>query len=146
MDISIWWIWFVAGILLMVGEMFTTSFYLLWLGVAAMVAAGLAFLFPEVYWLPPIGASITGLLLILFTKPLSAHFGKAKGYVDPSNHMANRVGEIVEPVTPTRLGIVRIGNETWSASAQEELYPGQRVLVVSQSSTILHVKPMVEPL
>jgi len=144
MEISLWWFWFVAGILLIVGEMFTVSFYLLWLGIAAMAAAVLAYFFPEMYWLPPAAASITGLLLILFTKPLTARAGVAKGFDDPVAFMANRTGEIVEPVTPTCLGIVKVGSEMWSASAQEALYPGQRVMVVSQSSTVLQVKPLLE--
>ncbi|QHL87218.1 NfeD family protein [Nibribacter ruber] len=144
MDISLWWLWFVAGVLLIVGEMFTVSFYLLWLGIAAMVAAVLAYFFPEEYWLPPLAASITGVLLIVFTKPLTARARQAKGYHDPAFSMANRQGEVVEPVTPTRLGIVKVGNEMWSASAQETLQPGQLVIVISQSSTVLQVQPLVE--
>jgi membrane protein implicated in regulation of membrane protease activity len=144
MDISLWWLWFVAGVLLIVGEMFTVSFYLLWLGIAAMVAAVLAYFFPEEYWLPPLAASITGVLLIVFTKPLTARARQAKGFQDPAQYMVNRIGEIVEPVTPTRLGIVKVGNDTWSASAQESLSPGQQVLVISQSSTVLQVQPLVE--
>ncbi|MFC6997740.1 NfeD family protein [Rufibacter roseus] len=146
MDISIWWLWLVAGILLIVGEMFTVSFYFLWLGIAALVAAVLSYFFPETYWLPPAAASVTGLLLIIFTKPLTARASIAKGFDDPVHFMANRVGEIIEPVTPTRLGLVKVGTEVWSASAQEALYPGQQVLVVSQSSTVLQVKPLVDEL
>ncbi|WP_192820111.1 NfeD family protein [Rufibacter sp. LB8] len=142
MEFEPWWIWLVAGILLIVGEMFTVSFYFLWLGIAALVAAVLAYLFPENSWLPPMAASITGLLLIFFTKPLTARARQAKGFQDPAQAMANRVGEIVEPVTPTRLGLVKVGTEVWSASAQEYLQPGQQVMVVSQSSTVLQVKPM----
>ena len=144
MDISPWWLWFVAGVLLIVGEMFTVSFYMLWLGIAAMVAAVLAYFFPEEYWLPPLAASLTGVLLIVFTKPLTARMRQAKGFKDPAQFMVNRVGEIVEPVTPTRLGIVKVGNDLWSASAQENLQPGQQVLVVSQSSTVLKVEPIME--
>lgn len=144
MEFSLWWLWMVAGILLIVGEMFTLSFYLLWLGIAALVAAVAAYFFPETYWLPPAVASITGLLLIIFTKPLTARIREAKGYNDPVTYMANRSGEVVEPITPTRLGIVKVGSEMWSASAQVPLYPGQRVLVVSQSSTVLQVQPMLE--
>ncbi|GAA4315382.1 NfeD family protein [Nibribacter koreensis] len=144
MDISLWWLWFVAGILLIVGEMFTVSFYLLWLGIAAMVAAVFAYFFPETYWLPPLAASITGLMLIFFTKPLTARMRQAKGFKDPAQSMTNRLGEVVEPVTPTRLGIVKVGNDMWSASAQETLYPGQQVVVISQSSTVLQVQPLVE--
>lgn len=134
----------VAGILLIVGEMFTVSFYLLWLGIASLVASVLAYYFPETYWLPPAAASVTSLLLIFFTKPLTARARIAKGFDDPVSFMANRTGEIIEPVTPTRLGIVKVGSEMWSASAQEPLYPGQQVLVISQSSTVLQVKPMTD--
>lgn len=142
MEIDFWWLWLIAGILLLVAEMVTGTFYLLWLGVAALAAAVLAYLFPDTYWLPPAAASVTGLLLIFFTKPLTTRLRHARGYTDPSHQLTNQHGEVVEPITPTRLGIVRVGSEVWSASAQEELYPGQRILVVSQSSTVLKVVPV----
>ncbi|AKQ46219.1 hypothetical protein TH63_12275 [Rufibacter radiotolerans] len=137
-----WWLWLIAGILLLVAEMITGTFYLLWLGVAAMVAAVLAYLFPENYLLPPAAASVTGLLLILFTKPLTTRLRQARGYADPAHQLTNKEGEVLEPISPTRLGIVRVGTEIWSASAQEDLEIGQRVLVVAQSSTVLKVVPI----
>ncbi|WP_205502880.1 NfeD family protein [Rufibacter psychrotolerans] len=142
MELSFWWFWLIAGILLLVAEMVTGTFYLLWLGVSALVAAALAYFFPDSFWLPPLAASITGVLLMLFTKPLTARARQVKGYSDPVLQLTNQQGEVLEPITPSRLGIVRVGTEVWSASAQEELAPGQRVLVVHQSSTVLQVVPI----
>ncbi|RNI31130.1 NfeD family protein [Rufibacter latericius] len=142
MDLAFWWFWLIAGILLLVAEMLTGTFYLLWLGIAALVAAVLAYFFPENLWLPPVGASSSALLLLLLTKPLTARARLARGYHDPSHQLVNLHGEVVEKIAPGRLGIVRVGNEVWSAKAQEELDMGQRVLVVSQSSTVLQVVPI----
>ncbi|MBC3541341.1 NfeD family protein [Rufibacter sediminis] len=142
MDVAFWWIWLVAGILLLVAEMVTGTFYLLWLGIAALVAAGLAYLFPENLWLPPMAASVTGTLLTVLTKPLTTRLRQARGYQDPVHDLINRHGEVVEPILPGRLGIVRVGNEVWSAKAQDELVAGQRILVVNQSSTVLQVVPV----
>ncbi|GGK66208.1 NfeD family protein [Rufibacter glacialis] len=142
MELELWWLWLTAGILLLVAEMVTGTFYLLWLGIAVLVAAVLAYLFPDIYWLPPAAASISALLLIFFTKPLTTRLRRAKGYSDPAHQLTNRQGEVLEPISPTRLGIVRVGTEIWSASAQEELAPGQRIVVISQSSTVLLVVPI----
>ncbi|WP_181305798.1 NfeD family protein [Rufibacter sp. XAAS-G3-1] len=142
MEFELWWLWLIAGILLLVAEMVTGTFYLLWLGIAALVAAVLAYLSPQNLWLPPLGASVTGLLLTLLTKRLTARLHKVRGFHDPVYQLVNKQGEVVEPIMPGRLGIVRIGSEVWSAKAQEELPPGQRVLVVSQSSTVLQVVPI----
>ncbi|MGV3538887.1 MAG: NfeD family protein [Rufibacter sp.] len=140
MDIAYWWFWLIAGILLLVAEMVTGTFYLLWLGIAAFVAAALAYFLPENLWLPPLAASITSVLLIALTKPLTARARQAKGYTDPVHQLTNKQGEVLEPITPTRLGIVKVGSEMWSASANEELMPGTRVIVESRSSTVLQVK------
>jgi membrane protein implicated in regulation of membrane protease activity len=142
MEIELWWLWLIAGILLLVAEMVTGTFYLLWLGIAVLVASVLAYLFPETYWIPPAAASITALLLIFFTKPLTARLRQAKGYADPAHQLTNKHGEVLEPISPNRLGIVRVGTETWSASSPEELLPGQRIIVISQSSTVLKVVPV----
>ncbi|ALI98072.1 NfeD family protein [Rufibacter tibetensis] len=142
MDFELWWLWLIAGILLLVAEMITGTFYLLWLGIAVFVAAVLAYLFPETYWLPPAAASASALLLILFTKPLTVRLRQAKGYHDPSHQLTNKHGEVLEPISPTRLGTVRVGTEIWSASSPEELSPGQRIIVISQSSTVLKVVPI----
>jgi membrane protein implicated in regulation of membrane protease activity len=107
-----------------------------------LVAAVLAYLYPEALWLPPAAASVSALFLILLTKPLTARLRQAKGYSDPAHQLTNRQGEVLEPISPTRLGIVRVGTETWSASAQEDLSPGQRILVIGQSSTVLQVVPI----
>ncbi|WP_207435699.1 NfeD family protein [Sabulibacter ruber] len=142
MELAFWWFWLIAGILLLVAEMVTGTFYLLWLGISAMVAASLAYFFPDNYWLPPLAASISGFLLILLTKPLAARARQVKGYTDPVLQLTNKQGEVLEPISSTRLGIVRVGTEVWSASAQEDLAPGQRVLVINQSSTVLQVVPI----
>ncbi|KAA3439301.1 NfeD family protein [Rufibacter hautae] len=142
MDVELWWFWLTAGILLLVAEMLTGTFYLLWLGLASLVAAGLAYLFPENLWLPPLAASITGLLLTLLSKPLTARARLARGFQDPVHDLVNKKGEVIEALVPGKLGIVRVGNEVWSAKAPEELPPGQRILVVNQSSTVLQVVPI----
>ncbi|WP_210487236.1 NfeD family protein [Rufibacter aurantiacus] len=142
MGLELWWLWLMAGILLLVAEMLTGTFYLLWLGLAALVAAALSYLFPENLWLPPVAASVSGLLLTLLSKPLTARARLARGFQDPAHDLVNRQGEVVEALIPGKLGIVRVGNETWSAKAPEELAPGQRILVVHQSSTVLQVVPI----
>ncbi|MFB9864030.1 NfeD family protein [Rufibacter immobilis] len=142
MELEFWWFWLLAGILLLVAEMVTGTFYLLWLGISALVAAVLAYLFPELYWLPPAAASLSGVTLIFLTKPLTARLRQVRGYTDPVHLLTNQYAEVLEPITPGKLGIVRVGTEVWSACAQEELLPGQRVLVVQQSSTVLQVVPI----
>ena len=47
---QIWWVWFIVAAVLLVSEMFTMTFVLLWFGIGAFLAgASAAFGFSTVY-------------------------------------------------------------------------------------------------
>ncbi|MEB3100992.1 NfeD family protein [Ferviditalea candida] len=136
---SMWMIWFAAGVILIIAEMTTFTFYLLWLGIGAFIAALLAWLFPESIWLHILAASVAAILLAVFGKPFAKRFQTGKGFKDAVDELVGKHGEMLEPVAPGSMGIVRVGVETWSAISEEALDKGDKVIVVNRSSTVLHV-------
>lgn len=126
-----WWLWALLGVLALAGESVSMALFLLYVGVAAFVAAGLAL----------VGAGVAAevavflvlsLLLIVLVRPrmLQALSGRV-----PHRSLTNqgllidRMATVTQTVTRGN-GMVRVGNaEFWSARANP---PVQRIDVGSQ--------------
>ncbi|MFC5701893.1 NfeD family protein [Cohnella faecalis] len=135
-----WVIWFIAAGVLLVIEMFTLTFYLLWLGIGALVAAVVGLLFPDSLVIQIIAGAVASLLLTIYTKPLTRKFRSGRGYRDAIDELVGKEGIIVDPVVIGRTGIVKVGNETWSATADEPLQAGETVTVIHRGTTVLEVR------
>jgi len=136
-----WWgIWLIVGGILLIAELLTFTFYLLWLGVGAIVAAIVALFVPEAYLIQALTGGITALVLTIYTKPLTRRFRNSKGYRDVREVIIGKAGIVLEAVSPENPGIVKIGSETWSAVSQETLPKNERVRVVGQRTTVLEVQ------
>ena len=137
---NLWLIWLIIGGILIVAEMLTLTFYLLWFGIGALVAALIALLLPDMFALQAIAASVTIAVLTIFTKPLTRRFRKGKGYQDAVDALVGKQGVVVEDIVPGKHGIVKVGGDTWSAVSNELLQKGETVIVVSRGSAVLEVQ------
>ncbi|HEY0827210.1 MAG TPA: NfeD family protein [Bacilli bacterium] len=137
---SLWIVWLIAGLLLIVAEITTFTFYLLWLGIGALVGCVLALIFPDAYVVQILGASIAAIILTYFTKPfIRNRMEGSKGYTDKFELLVGKRGEVKEAVPLEGLGIVLVGNETWSAEANEFIEQGETIVVTGRNSTVLQV-------
>lgn len=136
---SAWLIWLIIGILLLIAEMTTFTFYLLWLGLGALAASLLAVFVPDLWLLHIIAAAIVAVGLTYFTKPLTKRLQGKKGFKDAVDELVWKQGEVTETIEPGGLGIVRIGTETWSATADERIERGETVVVESRGTAVVHV-------
>ncbi len=137
---SAWMIWVIIGIVLIIAEMTTFTFYLLWLGIGALVAAGVAMLFPDNWLLQILVLSLVAIGLTYFTKPLTKLMHGKKGFRDAIEDLVGRPGEVVEAIEFGSMGIVRIGLETWSATADVPIAVGEKVIVERRGTTVVHVR------
>jgi len=137
---SAWTIWLIVGIVLIIAEMTTFTFYLLWLGIGALVAAVVALVFPDNWLLQILALSIVAICLTYFTKPLTKRMHGQKGFQDAIEDLVGKPGEVLEAIEFGSMGIVRIGTETWSATADVPIAVGQRVIVERRGTTIVHVR------
>ncbi len=136
---SLWMIWLIAAILLIVAEMTTFTFYLLWLGLGALAGCLMALLFPDLYYLHILSAAVVAVVLTYYTKRVRTRIQGSKGYTDHFDALVGKHGEVLETISAGGLGIVAVGNDTWSAAADEKIVKGEKVVVVSRSSTIVKV-------
>lgn len=135
-----WVVWLIAAGIILVLEMFTLTFYMLWFCVGTLVAALVAWIAPDAYLLQVVAGSIVTLVLTVFTKPISKKIRTSRGFKDTGTELVGRQGVVVEPIEPGQYGIVKVGGDTWSAVSAQLLAKDERIKVISRSSTIIEVE------
>ena len=136
-----WHFYFAIGVLLIGLEMLTFTFDLLWLGLAALAGAFAAWLAPEITWLPMLVSALVAVVLsVLGWRWKKKGLQGQKGYKDPIDDILSQHGKVLEAIAPQHRGIVRVGSEIWSAASVDVLAPGDEVVVIGRSSTILEVR------
>jgi membrane protein implicated in regulation of membrane protease activity len=140
MGIDLGWIWGVAGLALLAAETVLPGFYLLWVGLAALVVCGAVL---------AVGLSLTAQFFLFAVSALVACIVGWKVYNrrganepddinDGTVQMVGSTGEVLEPGTGGRLR-VKVRDSVWLAEGPA-LSAGTRVRVVSQHGTVLKVK------
>ncbi|MBP1989409.1 NfeD family protein [Paenibacillus eucommiae] len=137
---ELWAIWLIIGCVLLVAEMLTLTFYMLWLGVGALIAFAIALIFPDSFLLQVLFGCIAALLLTIFSKPLTRRIRKAEGFKDAIDDLVGKQGIVVQEISEGKYGVVKVGNETWSAFSNEHLFINDSVIVVSRGNTTLEVQ------
>lgn len=139
-----WWLWAVAGIVLILAELAVPAFVLVWFGLGALVVALLAALTTVgitaqlAAWL-----MVSVLLVFLWFKVFRPESHKTRvGMSTPA--MIGEVGLLARDVAPFEKGEVRfqkplLGTDTWPCIADEEIAAGTRVKVVAVEGSLLKV-------
>jgi membrane protein implicated in regulation of membrane protease activity len=135
-----WAIWLVIGILLLISEMATLTFYLLWLAIGSLAAALVALLMPDAIVAQVFVGIVVALLLTLFTKQVTRRMRSSRGFTDVIYQLVGLEGLVIEAIPQEGLGIVKVGNETWSAQSEVPLSKGTPIIVVQSYNTILQVQ------
>ncbi len=138
-----WILWLLLGILFVVFEILTPTFYLLWFGVGAGVAALFAHFFPEVYILQITMFIISSAFCVFLTRRV----GKRLTGTSPRSISVDEVVGSVGIVTQTiesdgSKGLVKVGSEEWRATSltDETIEKGMKVRVQALVGVKLVVK------
>ncbi len=136
---DLWLIWLIVAGLLVLAEMLTLTFYLLWLGIGALAAMIVDFIIPGAWVAEVVAGCVVALLLTVFTKPLTRRLVKARGFKDAVDELVGKEGTVIEEIGAGQRGIVKVGGELWSAESEEILRKGETVVVVERGSALLQV-------
>ncbi|MEV5027487.1 NfeD family protein [Paenibacillus sp. LPE1-1-1.1] len=137
---ELWTVWLILAGILLVVEMLTLTFYLLWLGIGALVAAVIDWFWPGSFVTQLIAACLVVLVLTFFTGPITRRIHSSRGYKDVVDDLVGKQGIVLEETGAGAPGIVKVGNETWSAVSNTPLAKGDLVQVVSRGSAVLQVE------
>lgn len=138
---SVWALWLIAACLLLLAEMLTLTFYLLCLSAGAVAACLTSLLWPDNIWLQMGVGSAAALVSTVFSRRWTERLRmKGKGFRDTGTEIEGRQGIVVQDIEAGRFGMVKVGGDTWTASAETALAAGETVRVVRRSATIIEVK------
>jgi membrane protein implicated in regulation of membrane protease activity len=133
--------WLVGAIILLILEVFTGTFVILWVGVAAAIAGVFAFL--DGAWLPWLVFVVASAVLLWVSRPL-AH--KLRGHAPAKTNVDALIGQhgvVIETIDPVaNVGRVRVQSDQWRARAEEVIEAGQKVRIVGITGTTLKVEPV----
>ncbi len=123
-------VWLVVGLGLLILELFTMTFFLMWVACGALLAALSAFL-TTAPWVPWMVFSVSSVVLLLATRPLARSLhGKV---TVPSNvdRLVGQTAVVLESIdNAANTGRVRIESDEWRArSTGDVVLEGQRVIV-----------------
>jgi len=136
-----WWaIWLIVGGALIILEMVTLTFYLLWLGIGALVAAIVALPLPDAFPVQALAGGLVALLLTLYTKPITRKFRQSKGFSDAVDELIGKPGLVMEEIAIGAPGIVKVGGDTWSATSKQPLPKDVKVRIIGRGTTVLEVQ------
>ena len=141
----LWWHWIVFGIILLILEMSTGTFFMLGLGVAAIVVGIID---------ATVSTSFTLELVIWIILSLLAIAGWFKWFREPpltdsgqSNYRLDTLGIVMEDIQPHSRGKVTfdtpvLGNTSWHATAKVDIDKDTRVQIVQVNGQLIEVKPV----
>lgn len=113
---NIWWIWVVIGIFLIIIEIFTQNFLIMWFGIASIVTA------IPVYYNSPLEVvifiyTVTLLILTTYVRKLTInHFLNDTSIKTNTDILVGQRGVVTNKINISKgIGRVKIGHEDWSA-------------------------------
>ncbi|MGI8654761.1 MAG: NfeD family protein [Pyrinomonadaceae bacterium] len=144
------WIWWsILGIILIVAEVFTTGFVLLWFGIGALAAAlcglaGIDSLPLQFLIFAVVSIALTAASRTIFAKYLSPRETNNKALKMGVDSLPGRVGIVVSSSRGAlHEGAVKVYGSTWTAypsEGEEPLEAGDRVVVEKMQGASIYVR------
>ncbi len=117
MQLAVWHVWVILGLVLLIAEIFTTGFLVALFGLACAVPAVLSvFGFDMIGQL--VGFAAATAVLLIAVRPLCMRFLHREDDAVPTNvdGMVGKEGVVIEAIsTDARTGRVKLGGEEWKA-------------------------------
>ena len=139
--ISTHWFWLSLGLLLGVAEMVAPGFFLMWLGLAALIVGGLDYFLPITVAYQVAMFAILSVLTVFAGKrflkdnPIETEDAKLN---DRGARLTGEIVTVVEAIINGH-GRVKVGDSTWSARGVDAAI-GSRLRVTGADGTVLLVE------
>lgn len=138
------WILLLIGALLLLIEAAIPGFFIIVPGTILVIIGGFMILVPDLLsysWSPLLFAVITvvvGILTIMFYKRLAPVH---KPFTTSIDTLSGKTGDVTKDIVPGSIdGKVKIDQQIWSATADEPIKAGEKVVIDRASGVHLHVK------
>lgn len=131
-------IWIFVAIVFIILELITTSFFLVWFGVSAIVAAILNYLGFDIY-VQVIAFVVVSLILILSTRKFANRISPESKKKTTAERLIGKDAKVTRQFDANTF-VVEVAGEEWSAHSNDPIMVGDTVRVVGINSIILIVE------
>lgn len=144
----IWIMWIAVGVMLIIGEIFTVSFYLCLIGVSCLIAGFFAFFMPlSLAFIPVIIFLISVILLVVFLRPLCLKMLYNRNA--PKSGIDSMIGRIVtaeSEISSETNGTVKIYSDLWQARTEDGsvIKAGEKAKIIKIDGNTLVVEAVQE--
>lgn len=140
---KIWLIWMIIGILLIIGEIFTPSFFMILIGISSLLAGIVAFFIPvNLIFIPLCVFAVSTALLLIYLRPICLKYLYNKNA--QSSNVDAMKGKIVTAETKidgTNSGTVKLYADLWKARTENGciIEAGEKVCIVRVEGNVVIV-------
>lgn len=125
--------WLILGVLFLIAEIFTPSFFIMWFGIGSFAAMLVAFLFENSVLYQAIVFIVVSLIFVLFTRKMAQKMSGKPSRLISQDEMIGKDGVVSETITADGgKGLVRINKDIWRARPlkDQEILAGVKVKVI----------------
>ncbi len=124
-------VWLIFGVILVVGEILTPTFFLLWFAIGAFVASAVSTVFGTLVQL--LTFIVVSALLVILTRPLAKRIAKQEPRKIHIDEIVGKSAVVIETIdNKSGKGLVKIGGDVWRAYSEDEslIDEGAKVQIV----------------
>ena len=138
----LWWHWIAFGIALLTLEIFSGTFMMLGLGLAAIIVGTIDLFYPLTVEMElTIWLLLSVVAIALWFKYMKDNSVETSGQ---SNYSLETLGSVIKEIPQNGRGEVKfdapvLGNTTWFATAKETITEGSRIKIVEVKGQLIEV-------
>lgn len=123
-NIPMVWVWLGLAVVLAIVEIATTSIVSIWFALGSIAAMIAAWLVPDALWLQLVLFIGVSAVTLYFTRPVLSRYILKK---TPTNAdmLIGKKAQVVQAISPSQPGRVKVGDLTWLAKADTEIPAGE---------------------
>jgi len=134
------YLWICIGVILLILELLTSTFFILFFGLAALnVAMILYFIMVPLHVQVLIFACIS-LLYVAFLRKVLKHKKKQTSSLQLNEEFLGKPALVHESISPNFPGKVLVGDTLWTATSTQEISKGKKVKIISQNNLTVEVE------
>ncbi|MEA1884431.1 MAG: NfeD family protein [Thermotogota bacterium] len=140
-------IWMIFGFILLITEMFTTTFFIMWFGVSALFTALVSWLWIDSFTLELLIFAGVSFLLVLFTRRLTNKMSGEPSRKITQDEIIGKTGMVTETIlSDSSRGLVKMNGQVWRAVSEKgiEIERGRRVVVKKLYGVKIYVEEIEE--
>lgn len=140
---SFWLVWIILGVVFLVLEILTPTFFFISFGVACITTGFAAIFIKNLFWQLILFSAVCLVVFFLLRRFSSKYFTSEKNLTNVYS-LVGKSGIVQEQISAYKVGKIKINGEVWSASSEQTLEKNELAQVESLSGNRVIVKKLKE--